>query len=259
MGNFMARNLGGSSDISFQDKPLTDEVGVVYIVTNDYRDDEDMQTLRACEVDLIRMKKFFNSLVDKYYVVTAQNRNREDFVRTLIYLATWPNYPVCCRRIIVYFSGHGRNGYITMEKNANKRTNITINDILLQFRTEICRRMVKIILLDACCTAEEVICERGYNELVACAASKGHTSQSDPFIGGYWSNDLCLMLESEQDCDFVTVLELVKEKMEKKSYPLYNQNKELHGTTNLSPSFKSGLLETEKIYFEKKGMSRISV
>lgn len=255
----IARNVASSdvvhaSDIRFDYEPLTDEVGVVYIVTNNYRYDDKM-ALRDHGVDLKKMNRFFNSLFEKYYIVSAQNRTRMNFMNTCKYLATYSDYPASCKRIIVYFAGHGSNGYVSMETDSKspKTENVTINEILSEFRTETCKEMVKIFLFDACCNAQNVVCEEGSNELVACAASEGCNAMSDPYVGGYWTHELYLMLDEKQDCDILTVLELVKDKMEKKQYPLYN-NGDLKGCTNLSPSYKSGLLKTEKLSFPKKGI-----
>ena len=244
-----------TSDILFDDQSLTDKAGVVYIVANDYRYDDEM-ALRYCGVDLQKMRKFFDNRLDKYYIVTSQNRTRENFINTLKYLAAWSKYPPSCKRIIIYFSGHGSAGHITMEKDAKKANSsegVEINEMLSIFRTEIGKKMVKIILLDACCNTQSVNCEEGSNELVACAASKGYTSQSDEG-GGYWTHQLLLGLTEKEDCDLVTVLQYVKREMEyRKTYPVYNKNGELEFTT-FSPSFKNGLLETEKIFFRRKGM-----
>lgn len=244
-----------ASDIRFEYEPLEeDEVGIVYIVTNNYRYDENM-ALRDHGVDLKKMKSFFTGLVDKYYVVPAQNRTRENFISTCKYLAEWSKYPATCKRIIIYFAGHGSNGHITMEADVKDSTNrnVTINEILSLFRTEACKHMLKLFLFDACCNAHSVVCEEGSNELVACAASEGYSAQSDPYVGGYWTNELSLMLDENQGSDILTVLENVKRKMENKKYPLYDQTGKFVACTNLSPSFKSGLLETEKVYFPKKG------
>ena len=244
-----------ASDIRFDYEPLEDEVGIVYIVTNNYRYDDKM-ALRDHGVDLKKMKGFFNGLVDKYYVESAQNRTRENFINTCKYLAQWSKYPSSCKRIIIYFAGHGSNCHIIMEADARDSTNrkITINEILSIFRTETCKKMVKIFLFDACCNVQNVVCEEGNNELVACAASEGYSAQSDPYVGGYWTNELNLMLDENRDIDILTVLECVKRKMENKKYPLYDSTGAFVTCTNLSPSFKSGLLETEKVFFPRKGM-----
>ena len=242
------------SDISFDYKPLTNEVGVVYVVTNDYHYDAKM-VLRDHGVDRKNMERFFDNTIEKYYVMTAQNRTREKFISTLQYLANWPNYPPSCKRIIVYFAGHGSDGYITMEKDVKTASSdVKINEILSIFRTDIGKKMVKLILLDACCNVQDVACEEGSNELVACAASEGFAAESDPCIGGYWTHELRLMLTEKQDCDLVTVLQSVKNKMEKDTkYPLYKKGKYM-GLTNLSPSFKNGLVEPEKNFCRQKGM-----
>ena len=247
-----------ASDIQFSSKPLKDEVGVVYVVTNDYRYDPTMK-LRDHGVDLNRIKHVFENSLDKYYVEVRQNRTRDTFINTLEYLAAYEKqkkYPPSCKRIIIYFAGHGWGEHITMEEDAKNPAvtkKVEISEMLSILR-KIGVKMAKIILLDACCGVKEGICEEGSNELVACAASKDHCAESDPDSGGgYWTNELHLKL-IEDNCDLVSALEFVKTKMKDKPYPSFDRTGKYVGMEKkFLPSFESGLLET--VYFPLKGIA----
>ena len=96
------------------------EVGVVYLLTNDYHA-EDKAAIRDHGKDRQRMTAFFESCVDRYVVKPHTNATAKRFLATCRSLANC-KYPEHCDRIIIYFAGHGKDGYITMEKdysNAN--------------------------------------------------------------------------------------------------------------------------------------------
>ena len=63
-----------------------------------------------------RWNNFLNRLCeDKYYVISKQSVTAKKFLATRNYLANYNDYPACCDRIIVYFVGHGKDGYIRLD------------------------------------------------------------------------------------------------------------------------------------------------
>ena len=230
----------GISCILFPFDPLDKEVGIVYIVTNDYHADL-KAALRDNGIDSQHVKNLFSNLEDKYHITTAQSVTYNKFVATCEYLSRY-KYPDTCKRIIIYFGGHGScdavGEYITMEADAkqnSKGPKVYIKDILSYFRNETCRDMERIILLDACCGVKQIKCED--NELVACANSENCEAQSLPWIGGYWTNELWLLFKEKESYDFKILLDDVEVALKKK-----------HGQT---PSYRGKL--RNKIIL-KKGM-----
>ena len=228
-----ARNIDiGLSHISFHHSPLTEQdVGVVYIVTNDYHSEG--RALRDHGVDFKNMSNFFGNLADKYHVTTQQSATYNKFIATCKYLADW-KYPRSCKRIIIYFAGHAGGSCISMETDSRNpdKTTIDINDILSLFRTENCRGMERILLLDACCNAKNIKCKD--NELVACAASEGCQAESLPWTGGMWTKEFCQIFNQKETYNLVTLLEDVKNEMKRKN--------EMNPKSNIQvPSWKSAL------------------
>lgn len=66
------------------------------------------------------------------------------------------SYPSTCKRILVYFSGHGSDGFLAMQDGSHTR----IEDIVNCFKTGISKsetvpHMVKMFFFDACRGSEE--------------------------------------------------------------------------------------------------------
>ena len=166
---------------------------------------------------------------DKYYVVSKQSVTAKKFLATCNYLANYNDYPVCCDRIIIYFVGHGRDGYIKLdidysdmqkEKDSKKlkrrednerfeESKIDIEHVLSIFRHHtIKEKMSIILLLDACCNAKSVECEE--HELVASAASKTASKKfgaKSDHSGGYWTNTLFYVLnKTDEKYDIIKLL-----------------------------------------------------
>ena len=227
-----------SSHVSFELEPLDDHVGVVYIVTNDYHGDDARMAIRDQGRNCKRMKNFFYYLVDKYHITPAQNTTYDKFVATCKYIANWPKYKTSCKRIIIYFSGHGNGDYISMEEDrrTHGKRRVNINDILKWFRGDsTCANMQKILLLEACYRTDNIKCEE--NELVACAASsEGYDAESFPATGGLWTQEFWTLSNSKKSYDLVKLLQDVKDAMKSKN-------------RNQVPSFKNEL--GESIIFTK--------
>lgn len=262
-----------ASDIQFNPGFSSgNKVGVVYIVCNDYHSEE--SALQDHGKDKRNMKNFFDECEDNYYIAAERGTTSKKFLATCKYLAAYSKYPRCCDKIIIYFSGHGYgggkngDGYIIMEKDCGnignlrnvssrdreraqrviyEQSKITIEQILslLRKNDKIKEKMSRILLLDACCSAENVQCEE--NELVACAGSDLTKARSNCYKGGFWTDELCKMLDDMQSCRIEEVLKCVKYKMNTTLYP--DSTKE---ATYLFPTFESKL--KKEIYFKKKGM-----
>ena len=270
-----------ASDIDFSYEPLNgDEVGVVYIVSNDYHSEERM----ALSADLARsnlqkMVSFFTDQCDKYYVEAKKSATSKKFLATCKYLADFENYPKNCNKIIIYFSGRGKGNHIIMEKDysikisangwtarekekVDKNSIVTIENILSIFRGQVhhdrgkdveekkMEKISRILLLDACCSAEsESICKE--NELVACAGSDKSNAMNEYHTCGLWTKELCECKELSEGnhCTIENLLDIVQQKMKKNLYVV-----DADGTTeHLFPSYRSNLRQ-QKIMLQKKSM-----
>ena len=244
-----------------------DKVGVVYIVENDYHSQMNA-ALRNHGKDSKNMEKLFSyDIEDNYCVVSGRNVTSTEFLSVCRNLANFEDYPKDCDKIIIYFSGHGKDNYIIMErdystiKNSTTRSNpeeeiyedtlVKIDKILALFRDQPSTKK-RILLLDACCCADsEYVCEE--NELVACAGSDKFGAMSTAETGGYWTKEFCYQLNEGKHCDILNLLESVQEKMNSTLYWYLVDGKKK--TTNLFPTLNNKL--QEKISFKKKSMCSV--
>ena len=224
----MAQIDATSSYISYDHKPLSEKyAGIVFILTNDHHAEGGRWSLSDYGLDAKNMNKFFDNLVDEYYKTTASCATYNRFVATCMYLAdpgaspgtALPKefvYPESCKRIIIYFAGHGSNGYICMEedkKHPKQPRNVKISDILSYFRNDKCKDMEKILLLDSCCNIENIECQN--NELVACATSQNKPAQSLANTGGFWTKTILDLFNQSTTytLNLVTLLKDVRDYM----------------------------------------------
>ena len=252
-----AKKFSEFPDISFHHKAITErEVGVVYVVYNDYHTKESLAFLyRGLEADCVNIERFFDICDDEYYVVSKRSVTAKRFLITCEHLANHTErYLPCCNRIIIYFAGHGYGDCIVLDddcasvkdeggkKSDNKtliRGSIKIEDILVKFREKrVTGKMPVILLLDACCNAQLVNCEE--NELVASAASEKSKAKTSPH-GGYWTNTLYTVFNtSNGQYNIVDLLRNVEERING-MYP--------EEATTLYPTFKHNL--KREICFKK--------
>ena len=187
-----------------------DTIGIVYIVT------KEKAPLRIRDdywLDFEAVINFFDNLVDKYEVTIEHSVTHSKFMNFCQYLGD-SHYPSSCKRIIIYFSGDGDDGYIRIQKDIKKpkkTEKVEIIDILSCFRNSKCKHLERILLLDACCNVECIKCEE--NELVACATSERYLGKRFVWPGLTWTKELWTMLNEKQTCDLVTVLKDVQEGM----------------------------------------------
>lgn len=228
-------------------------VGVVYIVANDYQgQNEGLPPLPNCKIDSGNMELFFDTCEDKYHVISELNVKSKEFWDTCKYLAD-SDYPPSCDRIIIYFAGHGGHGrqeYIVMHKDYSSDENtanpsdsenkIYLNDLLSIFSKRKKKEMTIILLLDACCNAKKVKCNK--NELVASAGSDSSEARGNCIDGGFWTHALLMVFNSaaKGEIDIVKLLKVAKEWMDK--------NKHLY----LCPAWTPEEKLTRKIWFRKR-------
>jgi len=199
------------------------------------------------------MDKFFEEV--NYKVVPGKDLTYAQFMDTCEYLAAFQFYPPSCTRIIVYFSGHGNNGNITMQDGEN----VGIKDVqalLRQFRPkENGKQAAKILLIDACrvpltcmdklCdlwsrfwSHNKIKCADNSNELVVYATTEDRAAYNLA-DGGFWSQKLIEQLYILKDEHILEILTAVNDELEEKKVPGvggYQRPQSVHGLT-------------EKIYF----------
>ena len=248
------------SDILFHHKAITGrEVGVVYIVYNDYHTNKDL-VLRGLEADCVNIERFFDACDDEYYMVPKRSVTAKRLLTTCEYLANYTGrYLPCCDRIIIYFAGHGGDNYIRLDEDCSdvkkgneggkkseakreKESKVDVEDILAVFRNKgITEKMSIILLLDACCNAKTVKCEK--NELVASAASEKSKALSN-WYGGYWTNVLYTVFNATNER--YNIIDLLKDVEERIKDMFYNKNGEV---IELYPTFQQEL--KREICFKK--------
>ena len=125
-------------------------IGVALIVSNDYITTPE-RDLPETRTDAQKMKKFLTKC--KYKVFRYHNLDKKSFV-TLYEEMARHQYPKTCRRLIVYFSGHGGDGTIRFQD----RGDVIINDMVNSFKpvkpnnskNESLGNTVRMFFIDAC-------------------------------------------------------------------------------------------------------------
>lgn len=235
-------------------------VGVVYIVANVYQgQNEDLSPLPNCKIDSENMELFFDTCEDKYHVISELNVKSKEFWDTCNYLAN-SDYPLCCDRIIIYFAGHGghleKQQYIVMHKDYPSEENTTktsdsenkidLNTLLFIFRKRKKKEMTIILLLDACCDAENVKCNK--NELVASAGSHRTLARGNCANGGFWTHAFLMVFHNaaKGEIDIVKLLKGVNDWMGEKCYDKNSEHLTLY------PACTPEKYLTRKIWFRKR-------
>ena len=246
--------------MEFQIQIGVNMVGVELLVSNGY---EGKKALDFVHEDTDKMERVFKRF--SYAVYRKKNVTDKEFLSCYRSLADH-SYPSTCKRILVYFSGHGSNGVLAMQDGNHTR----IEDIINCFKTGISKsetvpHMVKMFFFDACRGSEE---DLGYptskedcndtawigripkegGMLVAYASTPLHKSYGTP-SGSRWTNCLVQALEeSEEDHDVCKVLidanKLMEEHTKQTSGGILFQTSEF--TSNLK----------ELVYFKKEAAKR---
>lgn len=205
--------------------------GVALIVSNNY--EGSATPLPSSDEDSNKMEILFSTLKN-YEVVTLKNLKCAEFLDTCKRLASLP-YPKTYKRIVIYFAGHGGDGFIAMVDGG-----VRIEDIQAIFdpnkHPNLCT-MARIFFIDACRgstpysdqtsarggsdggTAHmtyEPHC-RHRNELIAYGTLKGYIAYDDQDgYGGTWTQKLYMCLaHADNVCkDLGQVLTLVNGKLD---------------------------------------------
>ena len=119
MGNSPSKSSQGDST-SLINLCLKDERGVAFIVSN-----------RASEDDK-NMEELFKEV--KFDVHVRNNVTAKQFLATCEYLARYEEYPSTCKMIVIYFSGHGSNGFISMKPEKDHDGRIHVLDLRAMFK-----------------------------------------------------------------------------------------------------------------------------
>lgn len=114
-----------------------------------------------------------------YKVYQRKNATKKEFISWCKLVAEY-KYPETCKRIVVYFSGHGKDGAIQMQDGDT----VAIEDVISHFKPDIANndslsRMVKMFFIDACRGGEE---EVGYPIPKAAIVFKCQTVSSEANI-----------------------------------------------------------------------------
>ena len=211
-------------------------VGVGLLVSNDYDpkcwnevNGKHPGKLIFTHKDVENLAPLFEDFA--YAVYRKKNVTRERFVTCYAALADY-KYPPTCKRILVYFSGHGDyDGKLIMQDGSE----VDIEDVVDRFRINIANNetlaeMVKMFFFDACRGPSY---DRGYaitteaktagdaagrlnalkrvptegNTLVAYACTPHHKAFGDKYAGSDWTNCLVKALrESNEDDDVCKIL-----------------------------------------------------
>ena len=143
--------------------------GVALIISNDYaKTGIKKLKLTGTHKDSEKMETVFKQF--KYHVIKVRNLSKSDLENYFTTLSEL-TYPETCRRIVVTFSGHGRNG----ELLCNDLKEIKIKDLLNQFKPDSKNKptlgnTVRIFFLDAC---------RGRKKDTGYAARDGDSMEED--------------------------------------------------------------------------------
>jgi len=229
MGNSPSKSSQGDST-SLINLCLKDERGVAFIVSN-----------RASEDDK-NMEELFKEV--KFDVHVRNNVTAKQFLATCEYLARYEEYPSTCKMIVIYVSGHGSNGFISMKPEKDHDGRIHVLDLRAMFKNT---NIARVFLYDTCRGSNS---DYGYtskagittnfkrpsrsnttgnnfesvnhasqgNDLVAYSTSEYFQAYSDK-DGGSWTKTLVLQLRKLKDVDICSVLHKVNGLMKYKKHP----------------------------------------
>ena len=230
--------------------------GIALIVSNNYEGTK--SSLPSSDEDSDTMKNFFSEL-ENYEVVTLQNLKCNEFLDVCKYVAAL-RYPQTYKRIVIYFAGHGGDGYIGMLDKEVRIEDVqaifdpskhpSLGNIARVFFIDACRRSKCIDHVRGCLgngtdpSTHQIYCKH-HNELIAYGTLKGNVAHdSQDGYGGSWTQELysCLTDKENAHKDLGQVLTLVNAKLGPNQTPTF--------TTSLSESIffwkESGMFITCK-------------
>ena len=202
-------------------------VGVALVVSNDIKD----KNILFAHDDADKIEEMFKSF--RYAVYRKKNITHNEFVSFIGELADY-TYPPTCKRILLYFSGHGSDGELVMQDG----NTIKVNNIVARFTTDLTKsktvpQMVKMFFLDMCrgeledfgftivSKGDEVNQTRKIPKegsmLIAYSSTTNHMSYGSTDSGSGWTNCFIQALKDSKESDDVCYVltkanKLMKEK-----------------------------------------------
>ena len=191
-------------------------VGVALLVSNDYKGRRDIKELSSVHKDAASLEQVFKRF--GYAVYRKENLSTADFVLCYKKVADF-KYPCTCKRILVYFSGHGgNNGALIMQDGGNVKAEDMISCFKIHISNNVTlAKMAKMFFFDACRGSQE---DHGYTQksgsaadwitripqeggvLVAYASTPYHVAYEGP-SGSRWTKCLVQALKESKDNDDV--------------------------------------------------------
>ena len=238
-------------------------VGVALLASNDY-DSSACKTVRKLlftHKDTDNLGKVLKEF--SYVVLRIKNASTDRFVACYKKLAEF-KYPTTCRRVLLYFSGHGDDGILVMQDGGK----VNIDDVVSCFKIHIAGNnslaiMAKMFFFDACRgekddggytiktagSEDQITClgrvPKEDNMLIAYASTRYHVSYGDPAAGSQWTNCLVRALrKSKESDDVLHILTEVNIMMRKEPDHDYFQTAEL--TSSLA----------DHVYFKKEAIEK---
>ena len=150
-------------------------IGVALVVTNDYTTNPTKQDLKVTYTDGKKMKAFLVKC--KYKVFWYHNLTQQQFVKLYKEMAKY-EYPKTCRRLLVYFSGHGSNGERLLTEDGKY---VSVHDMVTSFKPVnakniTLRNTVRMFFIDACRGNKS---DYGYSSNKSVTATITHNTKSD--------------------------------------------------------------------------------
>ena len=187
-------------------------VGVALLVSNDYKGIVNVAELEFVHQDSVKMEQMFKHRLS-YTVYRKKNVTGYDFVSYYEKLAKH-SYPSMCKRILVYFSGHGSSDRDLLMQD---KTEVKIADMIDCFKKSTCSKesagMVKMFFFDICRGSRQDLGYKGGDEtkwrisipkeggmLFAYASTPDHVAYGNS-SGSRWTNCLVQALEKSKDDD----------------------------------------------------------
>ena len=170
--------------------------GIALIASNNY-EGTGYKHLPCTDEDSKNMKAFFSTLENYEVVTPKKNLRANEFMNICERLASL-QYPETYKRLVIYFAGHGGNGYITM---IDERVRVEqLQAIFDPGKNKTLDDMAKIFIIDACRgsgdarggsdkSAKPYQAQCRYsNQLMVYSTLEGHVAHSDEEgYGGVWT------------------------------------------------------------------------
>ena len=157
--------------------------------------------LQGVIVDRVNMECALETL--KLAVVTKTDIGRDEMLSLLTAVATYDSYPTSYQRMVMVFSGHGKEGALCTHDGS-----VSIEEIKDRFKPVKCP---KLFFIDACRGKLSMNRDRAPSPFVeyvmAFSTTLEYVSLENPASGGYWMSLLCEKLfENKSILDVLTIV-----------------------------------------------------